>query len=286
MKKIKEVENLEIKLLLEVLNSLYGYDFKNYSEVGMKRRIEFIRSECRIKTISDMIPLIIHDGKFGLDLIQNLTVTITEMFRDPDYFKYIRESIVHDLSIYPRIKIWVAGCSTGEEAYSIAMIMDECNLLDRCHIYATDINVNALEKAKEGIYPREVIDRYSENYEKSGGKTEFGDYFSEQYNHAVVSSRLKNHITFSKHNLVCDGVFSEMSLIICRNVFIYFNSSLQERVLSLFFRSLSKSGYLCLGHSESLDFTEYSDAFYAVNKKLKIYKKNPNFCMKLIELED
>jgi chemotaxis protein methyltransferase CheR len=206
-------------------------------------------------------------------LLQELSINVTEMFRDPSFFRSIREEVIPMLQTYPFIKIWHAGCSTGEEVYSMAILLKEEGLYERCQIYATDFNHNVIQKAKAGIYSIENIRKYTANYQLAGGKASFSDYYTAQYNAVYFDPSLKKRITFAQHNLVTDGVFGEMNVIICRNVLIYFNQELQNRVISLFYESLSIGSFMCLGSRESLLFSDHLSNFSEFVEKEKIYQK-------------
>jgi chemotaxis protein methyltransferase CheR len=265
-------QELEIQLLLEAIYLKYGYDFRNYSKAHLKRRILGRLSRSKCSSISEMQHQLIYDVNFFQQLIRDLSINVTAMFRDPAFYKAIREEVVPLLKTYPYIKIWHAGCSTGEEVYSMAILLKEEGLLDRSIIYATDFNQIVLKQASDAIYPLDKIKEYTENYFKANGKASFSDYFTVEYGSALINKNLKKNIVFSDHNLVNDGVFAEVNMIFCRNVLIYFDRELQNKVFKLFYESLIPGGILCLGTKETL--------FYSDNKKdykqlhdLNIYKK-------------
>ena len=208
-----------------------------------------------------------------LQLLQYLTIPVSEMFRDPEHFLAIRQEVVPVLKTYPSLKIWIAGCSTGEEVYSMAILLREEGLLDRTIIYATDINPRSLDKAKQGIFSMESIRGYTSNYQKAGGQRSFADYYTAAYDHAIFDKSLCENVTFADHSLATDSVFSETNLISCRNVLIYFNKNLQNRAFGLFHESLCHRGFLMLGSKETLDFSDYSKAFAPVFKQERIYRK-------------
>ncbi|MBU2520721.1 MAG: protein-glutamate O-methyltransferase CheR [Proteobacteria bacterium] len=268
-----ENENIEIKLLLEAMYLKYGYDFRNYSKASIKRRILYRLSRSGLKTISEMQHKILYDKQFFEILIQDFSINVTEMFRDPSFYKSIREKVIPVLKKLPFIKIWHAGCATGEEVYSMAILLKEEGLYDNITIYATDFNEGIIKKAKDGIYPAERLKEYTYNYQKAGGKSSFADYYSAKYDYALINKSLEKNIVFAEHNLVTDWVFGEMNMIMCRNVLIYFNRDLQNRVIHLFRNSLCKDGFLCLGSKESIRFSECSDDFVDFVKKEKIYRK-------------
>jgi chemotaxis protein methyltransferase CheR len=206
-------------------------------------------------------------------LLRGITVNVSEIFRDPAFFKIIREQVVPYLKTYPLVKIWHAGCSTGEEAYSMAILLLEEGLKGRFRIYATDINEEVIRKAQEGIYPLQEMQRFTKNYQHSGGKGSFSDYYTARYDHAILNASLRENIVFAAHNLAVDAEFGEMNLILCRNVMIYFKQTLKERVLGLFDSSLIPGGFLCLGTKESLDNREVSGRYEAITQRMQIYRK-------------
>lgn len=268
-----ENENIEIKVLLEAIYLKYGYDFRNYSKASIKRRILHRLSLSGLKTISEMQHKILYDKQFFEILIQDFSIKVTNMFRDPSFYKEIRKKIIPVLKELPFIKIWHAGCATGEEVYSTAILFQEEGLYDKTIIYATDFNEGVIKKAKDGIYSADRLKEYTHNYQKAGGKSSFADYYSAKYDYALIDKSLKKNIVFAEHNLVTDWVFGEMNMIMCRNVLIYFNRDLQNHVIRLFIDSLCKNGFLCLGSKESIRVSEYSDDFVDFIKKEKIYRK-------------
>lgn len=266
-------DRIEIRLLLEAIYLKYGYDFKNYSFAHLKRRLEYRRQLSGMDTYSQMQHRLIYDESFFNALLLDLSINVTEMFRDPWVYRKIREVVVPILKTYSFIKVWHAGCSAGQEVYSMAILLKEEGMEKRAQIYATDFNELILSKAKDAIYPMEVMRDYTVNYQKAGGKRDFSDYYTADYNHAIIRKSLNEKILFSSHNLVTDGVFGEMNLIFCRNVLIYFDRKLQDKVLKLFYDSLCPGGFLCLGTKESLKFSGFSDAFEIVCDREKIYRK-------------
>ncbi len=271
----KTVENnrLEIDLLLEGIFRKYGYDFRDYTNAHIKRRLEYKLGISGLSNYMEMLHKIIHDEDFFSSLLLDLSINVTEMFRDPPFYKAIREKVVPYLKTYPFTKIWHAGCSAGQEVYSMMIILHEEGLMDKSQVYATDFNELILEKAKDGIYPADEIKKYTRNYQSAGGKGSFGDYYTADYQSAMIKQFLKKRVLFSYHNLVTDGVFGEMNIIFCRNVLIYFNQELQDRVINLFYESLVPGGYLCLGSKESLKFSKCSHLFEPVLLNQKIYRK-------------
>ncbi|MCX7922979.1 MAG: protein-glutamate O-methyltransferase CheR [Clostridia bacterium] len=266
-------EDIEIQLLIEAIFLKYGYDFRGYSRAHMKRRIMRRLTISGIDSISEMQRLVIYDREFFEKLLGDFSINVTEMFRDPSFYKAFRKEVVPVLQTYPFIKVWHAGCSTGEEVYSMAILLKEEGLYERSQIYATDFNEEVLQKAKEGIYPIEAIKEYTYNYQHAGGKAAFADYYVAKYDSAILEPSLKKKVIFADHNLVTDGVFGEMNVVICRNVLIYFDKELQNKVVGLFHESLCNGGFLCLGSKESLRFNKYVDNFDPVIENEKVYRK-------------
>lgn len=270
---VMENENLELTLLLEAIHQKYGYDFKNYSRASLKRRIHKRLEILDMRHISELLHGVIYHKEIFESLLLDLSINVTEMFRDPTLFKALREQVLPCLEALPFIRIWHAGCATGEEVYSMAILLKEAGLLARSRIYATDFNEVVLKKAKAGIYPISRVKAYTANYQKAGGTESFADYYTARYESVVMEQSLKETIVFSDHNLATDSVFGEMDLVICRNVLIYFNRTLQNRALKLFHDSLGARGFLCLGSKESLAFSNHADVFVRVDNKEKIYRK-------------
>lgn len=268
-----EPEDIEIHLLIEAIFLKYGYDFRHYARASFKRRVLTQLPRTNLKTISELQRRILYDKDFFQAWLPSLTVPVTQMFRDPTFYKTLRTEVVPLLRTYPSLKIWHAGCASGEEAYSLAILLQEEGLYERATIYATDINETVLKTAKQGIYPQNVMKAYSENYYKAGGKGAFSDYYLARYDSAIFDSALKRNIVFLEHNLSTDDVFTETHLIFCRNVLIYFDPVLQDRVYGLFHKSLERKGFLSLGHKESLRFSNWSGKFSVFNHAEKIYRK-------------
>lgn len=268
-----EIETIEIDLFLDAIFKRYGYDFRLYAKALIRRRIRNFLKKTDFKQISEMIPKLLNDESFFDSIAYDFSITVTEMFRDQDFFLALKEKVFPYLRTYPFIKIWHAGCATGEEVYSLAILLQEEGLYDRATIYATDINNAALQKAKDGIYPLKDMKQFTANYQKAGGKNAFSDYYYAQYQSAIMEKSLKNNITFANHNLVTDGVFGEMNLILCRNVLIYFDKTLQNRVHKLFCDSLIHGGFLALGSKETLRFSDYEKKFKEADSRKKIYQK-------------
>lgn len=269
----EEIINLEIRLLLEGVYQVYGYDFREYSEASLRRRLTQWLSGSGFATLSVAQSHLLRDRGLFDTLLRGITVNVSEMFRDPAFFKAVREQIVPYLKTYPFVKIWNAGCATGEEAYSMAILLLEEGFKGRFRIYATDINEEGICKAVEGIYPLQEMQRFTRSYQHAGGKGSFSDYYTARYDHAILNSSLRENIVFAAHNLAVDADFGVMNLILCRNVMIYFKAPLKERVLGLFDSSLLQGGYLCLGMKESLDHRKISDRYEAVTEKMQIYRK-------------
>jgi len=267
------VENIEITLLLEGIFLRYGHDFRSYGRASVERRIRQFQEKSGYAAISEMIPKLLRDETFFQGLLRDLSITVTEMFRDPFVYRRIREKVIPLLHTYPFIKIWHAGCATGEEAYSLAIVLQEEGLYERATIFATDFNDTALEKAKTGIYPMDNVKLFTNNYHGSGGTLPFSEYYHAHYESMAISPSLKKRIVFANHNLVTDAVFSEMHMILCRNVLIYFDATLQKKVLGLFRESLIRGGFLCLGNKESLRFSDVEKDFNTIDDKGKIYRK-------------
>lgn len=268
-----ENQKIEIQLLIEALYRKYGYDFRDYSPAHVRRRILHRFAMSGLASISAMQHEILNNKAFLGELLHDLSINITEMFRDPPFFLAVRQKVVPLLQTYPFIKIWHAGCSTGEEIYSMAILLKEEGLLCRSQLYATDINTTVLEQAKSGIVPINNIKQYTVNYQKAGGTCSFADYYNARYDSAKLDDSLLEKIVFADHNLVTDGVFGEMNMIICRNVMIYFNKNLQNRVYKLFLESLCNGGFLCIGAKENIQFSKYAASFEDVAKKERIYRK-------------
>ncbi len=268
-----QIEAIETDLLLEAIFRRYGYDFRDYARASMERRIRHGLQRLGCGQISELTRRILYEPEFFQELIDGFSITVTEMFRDPEVYAQLRTQVVPYLATYPFIKVWHAGCATGEEVYSLAILLAEEGILERTTIYATDFNETALHTAREGIYPIDRLQVYSDNYQKSGGRSTLANYYLAQYDSVIMAKSLKKNVTFARHNLVSDRVFGEMHLIICRNVMIYFNRDLQERVLTLFDESLIGNGFLCLGSKESLRFSSLAGKFHELDPPLKVHRK-------------
>ncbi|MDD2052124.1 protein-glutamate O-methyltransferase CheR [Pseudomonas putida] len=264
---------IELRLLIEAIYLKYSYDFRDYSGASIKRRVLHALRQFECQTISALQERVLHDPTVFMQLLQLLTIPVSEMFRDPAHFLAIRQEVVPLLKTYPSIKIWIAGCSTGEEVYSLAILLREEGLLERTIIYATDINPHSLEKAKKGVFSLENIRAYTRNYQDAGGKRSFADYYTAAYDYAIFDKSLRENVTFADHSLATDSVFSETQMISCRNVLIYFNKKLQDRAFGLFHESLCHRGFLALGSKETVDFSAYSSQFEPLVKQERIYRK-------------
>lgn len=270
---IQSSEAVEVDLLLAGIQKRYGYDFTHYSHASLMRRLEKARDQAKLTRFTELLDRLIHDERCFDEFLKHMSITVTDMFRDPLFYKTVREQVVPVLKTFPFVKIWHAGCATGEEVYSMALLLHEEGFLGRACIYATDFNKHSLDIAANGIYPAKNLEAYANNYRDSGGTGNFSDYYSDGYELVKFKDFLKSRITFSYHNLVTDGVFGEMNMICCRNVLIYFDKTLQDMVLAKFSESLRYGGFLCLGNKESLKFTAVKKQFEGVDAKQRIYKK-------------
>lgn len=268
-----DIADVEIGLLLEGVHQVYGYDFRDYAEASIKRRLSLWLNESGFATFSEAQGRLLRDPVLFDSLLQGITVNVTEMFRDPAFFKTIREQVIPFLKTYPFVKIWHAGCATGEEAYSMAILLNEEGMAGRYRMYATDIDEAVLDKAAAGIVPMDEMKKYTRNYQKSGGKASFADYYTARYDRALLDTSLKKDIVFAPHNLAVDAEFGEMNMVLCRNVMIYFKPQLKERCLRLFDNSLLPGGFLCLGLKESLDRKKIADRYEELVPQMRIYRK-------------
>lgn len=270
---VETIDQEELRSLLITIRDVYGYDFTQYAEASLKRRLLYFMNSRQIKTVKELSRLLLHDETVFEEFVRNISVTVTEMFRDPPFYSCLRSRVIKRLATYPFIKIWVAGCATGEEVYSIAILLKEEGLLNRSLIYATDINQHSLHMAKTGIYPMDLLKSYTTNYQKSGGEKDFSEYYVAQYNAVLFDKSLRDNVVFAPHNLASDQSFNEFHLILCRNVLIYFNQELQNKVMNLFYNSLCMFGILGLGNKESLLFTDKQRRFEAIDQKQKVFIK-------------
>jgi chemotaxis protein methyltransferase CheR len=264
---------IEFRLLIEAIYQVYHYDFRGYAAASLKRRLRtaLLRFECQ--TLSQLQDRLINEPGFFGSLLNFLTVPVSEMFRDPGYFRAIREQVVPLLRTYPSIKVWVAGCSTGEEVYSLAILLHEEGLLERTLIYATDINPQSLEKAQAGVYDVDRIAAFTDSHQRSGGHSSLSDYYVAAYGRAVFDKSLRRRVVFSDHSLATDSVFAEVQLVSCRNVLIYFNRELQDRALRLFREALCRKGFLGIGSKESIRFSSEVGAFDDFVRVERIFRK-------------
>lgn len=265
--------DIELRMLVEAVYLKYNYDFRDYTGASQKRRVLVAMREMECDTVSALQAKVLHEPNGFAQLLQYLTIPVTEMFRDPEYFMAIREQVAPLLKTYPSLKIWIAGCSTGEEVYSMAILLKEEGLLERSIIYATDINPESLEAARRGVFPLDRMRLYTENYQKSGGKAAFSDYYTAAYGGALFDRELMENVTFADHSLATDSVFSETHFVSCRNVLIYFNRRLQDRVFGLFHESLCHRGFLGLGSKESIDFSSYAERFEPLARRERLFRK-------------
>jgi chemotaxis protein methyltransferase CheR len=255
------LEDIELRLLLDAIYLRYHYDFRSYSQASLKRRLAAAKLQLGAETLSSLQERVLRDPNMFTRLLQFLTVGVSDMFRDPSFFRAFREQLVPELRTYPSIRIWIAGCSSGEELYSYAILLREEGLLDRTTLYATDINPEALRRAEQGLYAIERIQSFTENHQLSGSKHSLSEYYTAGYGSAAFDRSLRKNVVFSDHSLATDSVFAEVQLVSCRNVLIYFDRTLQERALGLMKDSLCRRGFLGLGSKESLMFSQHAAAF-------------------------
>jgi chemotaxis protein methyltransferase CheR len=269
----RDLERIEVELLLEGIFRHYGFDFRSYAYSSLKRRLWKRITAEGLRSISELQDRVLHDAAIMEKLLLDLSINVSSMFRDPSFYRCFRTAVIPVLRTYPFIRIWHAGCSTGEEVYSMAILLEEEGLYDRARIYATDINEIVLRSAKAGIYPVDKMQEYTQNYLRAGGASSFSSYYTARYDAAIFDSSLTRNVVFSQHNLVTDRSFSEFNVILCRNVMIYFDRKLQDRVHSLFHESLVPLGFLGLGSKESLRFSRFEDSYEQVEEREKIYRK-------------
>lgn len=268
-----ELERVEIELLLEGVFRHYGFDFRAYAFASIRRRL-WKRIEAEgLKSISELQALVLHEPPAMERLLFDLSVSVTAMFRDPGFYRVFRDKVIPLLRTYPFIRIWHAGCSTGEEVYSTAIVLEEEGLLDRTRIYATDINDAVLQQARAGIFPLNRMQEYTENYIAAGGRRSFSEFYTAMYDGALFSPSLTRNVAFSQHNLVTDRSFSEFNVIFCRNVLIYFDRTLQNQVHELFYQSLIMFGILAVGSKESLRFSQHERSYEKLDSRAKVYRK-------------
>jgi chemotaxis protein methyltransferase CheR len=264
---------IELRLLVDAIYQMYHYDFRGYAPASMRRRIRVAMQRFECATLSRLQERVVHEPEVFAALLDYLTVQVSEMFRDPGYFRAIREQVVPILRTYPSLRIWVAGCSGGEEAYSLAILLREEGLLSKSLIYATDINPRTLQSAAAGVFDVDRVAGFTANHHKSGARSSLSDYYTAAYGRAVFDKSLKDHIVFSDHSLATDVVFAEVQLVSCRNVLIYFNKELQDRALGLFHEALCRQGFLGLGAKESIRFSAHAAEFQEFAREERIYQK-------------
>jgi chemotaxis protein methyltransferase CheR len=268
-----DAADIELRMLIEAVYLQYNYDFRDYTGASQKRRVLHAVREMGCANVSDLQARVMHDEAAFSQLLQYLTIPVTEMFRDPSFYAALRAQVAPFLETYASLKIWIAGCSTGQEVYSMAILLREEGLLERAIIYATDINPQALDAGRRGVFPLDQMQLYTENYQAAGGKRAFSDYYTAAYGGALFDKTLVDNVTFADHSLATDSVFAETHLISCRNVMIYFNKRLQNRVFGLFHESLCHRGFLALGSKESIDFSDYAGRFDPLVKRERIFRK-------------
>jgi len=273
MSRIDPDFDIELKLLLEGVYLKYQHDFRQYSVASLRRRMRLAMERFRCATLSQLQDRVLHEPDVFAQMLRYFTIQVSEMFRDPPYFRAVREHVVPALRTYPSCKLWVAGCSTGEEVWSLAILLEEEGLLDRTTIYATDINPEALKLAEAGVYALDRMAKFSANYHAAGGKGSLSDYFSTAYGNAMFQQHLKRRVVFADHSLSTDSVFSETHFVSCRNVLIYFRQELQDRAVGLFHDSLVHRGFLGLGARESLRLTAYADRFKEIVPGERVYQR-------------
>ena len=265
--------DIEVQLLIEAVYLKYHYDFRQYARASLKRRLAAAVPRFDCTTVSQLQDRVVHDPTSFPDLLDFLTVPVSDMFRDPGYYQALREYVIPVLRTYPSLKIWVAGCSTGEEVYSLAILLREEGLLNRSLIYATDINPHTLQRARSGIYDQERAPGFTENHRRSGAHSSLSDYYTAAYGRIVLDKSLRQNIVFSDHSLASDSVFAEVHLVSCRNVLIYFDRLLQDRSLALFHEALVRKGFLGIGSKESVRFSAYAEHFQVLSREHRIYQK-------------
>jgi chemotaxis protein methyltransferase CheR len=268
------IAEIEMGLLVEGVRKVHGLDFSGYAQASLARRLSAWLARSGYPNFSSATAALLRDAALCRQMVEELTVNVTDMFRDPPFFKVLREEVVPHLRTYPHAKIWVAGCASGEEVVSLAIILHEEGLGEQCRIYATDLNEAVLEKARAGVFPLKDMQRYTRQYQQAGGRSAFSDYYVARYERAIFSPNLLRNVVFAAHNLATDADFSEMQLILCRNVMIYFKPVLKERVLGMFDHCLSPGGFLCLGTKEALDQRSIGPRYRELRQGSRIYHKH------------
>lgn len=270
----EDIGDIEVDAFVQAMARRHGYDFAGYAPASLKRRVLGLAQAMQADSVGALTARVLRDDALVPQVIAGLSVPVSEMFRNPSVFRKLRDEVFPILASYPHINIWQAGCAHGQEVYSLAILLEEAGLYERCQIYATDFNDEALARAQEGIFPVRDARQYTENYLAAGGRRSLSDYYHARYDFMKLDERLRRRVTFANHNLVCDGVFCEAHLILCRNVLIYFSDDLQDRVLGLFRDSLVRGGFLCLGNRESISFAPSARALVPFDAALRIYR-NP-----------
>ncbi len=268
-----KIPDIELRLLIDAIYQKYHYDFRGYALASMKRRLKLATIRFGCSSLSQLQHQVLHEPAMFTQLLGYLTVPVSEMFRDPEFFRSVRQNIVPFLRTYPSLKIWIAGCSTGEEAYSLAILLREEDLLQRSLIYATDINAHGLQAASTGVYDAARIPGFTDGHRKSGAPNSLSEYYTAAYGRVVFDKSLRDHIVFADHSLATDSVFAEVQLVLCRNVLIYFNRELQDRALGLFRDALCRKGFLCIGSKESVRFSAHASDFKEVDAENRIFRK-------------
>jgi chemotaxis protein methyltransferase CheR len=269
----EDVEEVELDLLLEGVARRHGYDFRNYARASLRRRVRIALENEGLRRLSDLQGRILRDEACLRRFVSCLSVHVTAMFRDPEVYSAIRKKVVPILRTYPSVRVWHAGCSTGQEAYSLAIVLHEAGLSDRCTLYATDVSDENIERAKRGVYPLDAMREYIRNYHQAGGMADFTEYYAADHRNATIRSWLRDNIVFSQHSLVADRSFNEFNVILCRNVLIYFEHPLRARVHQLLYDSLARFGMLVLGRRETIDYTPYSAAYRRLDAQNRIYRR-------------
>jgi chemotaxis protein methyltransferase CheR len=265
--------DIELRLLIDAIYQKYHYDFRGYALASLKRRLSLATTRFGCSTLSQLQDRVLHEPALFTQLLGYLTVPVSEMFRDPEYFRSVRRNVVPFLRTYPSLKVWIAGCSTGEEVYSVAILLREEDLLQRTLIYATDINAQSLQTASTGVYEASRIPNFTDSHRKSGATNSLSEYYTAAYGRAVFDKSLRSHIVFADHSLATDSVFAEVQIVLCRNVLIYFNRELQDRAVGLFRDALCRNGFLCLGSKESIRFSAHASSFEDVDAEQRIFRK-------------
>lgn len=269
----RPLQVLEIDLLLAGLFEHYGYDFRNYARASLTRRVRRALQLENVPSVSALQARLLHDPQAAMRFVATVSVHSTAMFRDAEVYLALRNEVIPFLRTYPFVRIWHAGCSTGEEVYSLAILLEEAGVYERCRIYATDISDTILDRARQGVFPLRTMRDNTIGYRRSGGIADFSSYFTTDHENAVFRSSLKRNVVFSQHNLVCDSMFNEFQLILCRNVLLYFDPTLRERAHRLFHASLGRLGTLVLGKKESLRFTSFAGHYRELHDGLQIYRR-------------